>query len=309
MDRKKALQLLGATIALLALGATVASFDGAALAAQLPHLEPTLPALGVAASTLAYWALRALRWRTLLEPHQHSIPYSRLYLITAISLGLALITPAGLGEALKIELNRQLAPLGRAQGYSLLAVERALDLTLLLAFAAAAIMQDASLHHLQNPLLAIAALLLLATLGAAAIRRWTPRTLQSALGDLRLPPPRNLLHAALLTLAGWTAAASAWHCALLAARLHLEPLQLAYLVALVTLAGLLSLAPGSLGVAELSTAWLLQRWGCTLQAAQLGALLLRAMSLLMIALSLLHLPLWRRLLNHTTPTERPHEPR
>jgi len=54
-----------------------------------------------------FWLFRALRWFVLLEASGIHIAFSRLYLVGAISVALAILTPLQSGEALKVEFLKK----------------------------------------------------------------------------------------------------------------------------------------------------------------------------------------------------------
>src|SRR5690349_11625307 len=81
---------------------------------------------------LVVWLLRALRWGLIIQAAGVSIDPLRVYLSTAVSLGLAVVTPAQSGEVLKIKHvvdAEQLRFLSAAGGF---AAERFYDITILL---------------------------------------------------------------------------------------------------------------------------------------------------------------------------------
>jgi uncharacterized membrane protein YbhN (UPF0104 family) len=84
-----------------------------------------------------------------------------------------------------------------------------------------------------------------------------------------------------------------WQACFAAVSLHLELATVLSLSALVALVNLLSLVPGGIGVAELGISVALTRLGVPAVQAQAAALSIRAYTLLIVAMALLHYLAWR----------------
>lgn len=264
--------------------------------------------IGAVVTTIVYWALRAWRWQVLLEIMDGgSIRVLPLYMSTACSLAFALVTPFQSGEALKVELLRKHGGLGRFDGYASFAVERFLDLFVVVALALSGVLLD-SRWGLNAGLLATVVLLMLA--GAALLLFWAKRS--SALSQpLRevlarfsriAARPGRLAFATSLTAAAWLMVALGWAWCLTCTGIVLPPLQAVTLTTGMTLVNVLSFIPGAVGISEAGIAVALEHLGSATTQAQAGALLIRAYGLAAIALGAVHFMVWQRLsLKAATP--------
>lgn len=248
-------------------------------------------------SILAYWWLRAWRWKCLLEALGISIPMRELYRCTALSLSLAIITPMQSGEALKVELLKRRGVLDRLPGYSTFFVERIADLAVIVALSLLAVaigiiplLPDYSM----TALLTCTAIMAVTTLGLWALRPVRRRML-IAFGQIRgcVPNLRSLGVLLGLTTLGWIAVVLGWQASVRAVGIELGMLPAIALTAGVTLVNVLSLVPGAIGVSEFSAALLLSQWGIDSPIAQAGAIMLRVYALLIMAVGVLHLIAYR----------------
>jgi uncharacterized membrane protein YbhN (UPF0104 family) len=139
----------------------------------------------------------------------------------------------------------------------------------------------------------------LALVGAAALwmlakrrpRDWLPQLvapMRQCLGDLR-----TVIVVTAITCTSWGVVAFSWQVFLYSGGLHLGFAKSAALMSVVTSIGIVSLVPGGLGVTEATAAQLLTRVGFAPATAQAGSILLRAGSLVAIALAAGHLALWK----------------
>ena len=96
-----------------------------------------------------------------------------------------------------------------------------------------------------------------------------------------------------ITCTSWGVVAFSWQVFLYSGGLHLGFAKSAALMSVVTSIGIVSLIPGGLGVTEAGAAQLLTRVGFAPATAQAGSILLRAGSLVAIALGAGHLALWK----------------
>jgi uncharacterized protein (TIRG00374 family) len=78
-------------------------------------------------SILVYCFLRACRWSIILGNPGISIKLSTLYMCRAVSLSMALVTPAQSGEMLKVEFLKKRGLMERFPGYSSFLLERYVD--------------------------------------------------------------------------------------------------------------------------------------------------------------------------------------
>lgn len=93
----------------------------------------------------------------------------------------------------------------------------------------------------------------------------------------------------LLTLASWIIVALGWHACLRSLSISLSSAEILGLLSTITLAGLVSVIPGGLGIAEAGTAEYLVRAGVSPEVAQAGAIILRCFSIYAIGLGVAHL--------------------
>jgi uncharacterized membrane protein YbhN (UPF0104 family) len=247
---------------------------------------------GGGAAIVAYWVVRALRWRILMGGMQVRTAFLDLYLCSSVALSLSVLTPLQSGEALKVELLRKYAGLERAPGYSAFLLERVADLYVIAAIGAVALLSSTLSH----------ALLLLALFLALPIAAYM------LLHRVRLPgrfgqfvahlqggvsTPSALALLLLTTFLGWAIVAFGWHASLYSLAIRLDFAQMLGLLSVITLATIASFIPGGLGIAEAGTAEMLKRYGVDAPLAQAGALALRGFSILVILLGLVHLVLLR----------------
>jgi uncharacterized membrane protein YbhN (UPF0104 family) len=261
--------------------------------------------VGSCFTLLAYWALRAWRWKVLLQTiGAVSLPWRTLYLSTSCSLAFAIVTPFQSGEALKVELLGRHGNLGKFDGYSCLAIERVLDLLSILLLA----MIGLALSAAHGSGLSIATLLLAAlvlVIGTASVAWWAvayspwQARFKPLLGSL-LAAPGRLLFAWMLSLGGWLVLAVGWHECLRSIGIGLSALQSLSLTASITLINVLSLVPGAVGVSETGIAVALAQMGHTSSMAQSGALMIRAYGLMALVLGLVHYVVWRLLFSGKT---------
>lgn len=280
------------------------SFQWRDIGTVLSHAQLGSFVLGATLTTLLYWALRAWRWQVLLSIMKSSImnsstiPALSIYMSTACSLAFALITPFQSGELLKVELLRKHGALGRFDGYATFAVERFLDLLVVVSLAFTGVLLDAT-WGLSPRLLGTFALAMLIAVGIVwAVCSWSlnhrVRELKLRLAQLTAQPTR-LAFASLLTLAAWLTVALGWAWCLTCIGITLPPVQAVTLTTGMTLVNVLSFIPGAVGVSEAGIAVALTHLGHSSALAQSGALLIRAYGLAALVLGLLHFIVWQRI--------------
>ena len=254
--------------------------------------------VGAVITTLLYWVLRTWRLQVLLSVvGNESIHVRSLYMSTACSLAFALVTPFQSGEMLKVELLRRHGSLGRFDGYASFAVERFLDLLVVLALALLGVLLDPR-WGLSAGLLGVLMGSMIS--GAAAVLWWSRRStvlsrrlseLQSRFALLSAQPGR-LLFAVVLTLAAWLVVALGWAWCLTCVGISLPAMQAVTLTTGMTLVNVLSFIPGAVGVSEAGIAVALSHLGYAATLAQSGALMIRAYGLAALVLGALHFFLW-----------------
>jgi uncharacterized membrane protein YbhN (UPF0104 family) len=245
--------------------------------------------IGSSAAIVAFWLVRAFRWRFLLQGMQSEIGFVDLYLCSSVALSLSVFTPFQSGEALKIELLRKYGGVARFPGYGAFTLERAADLYAVIAMGIVALALPAATPALIALLLGIliflpiAAYLILHNLRFAGRMGEFVAHLQSGIGT-----PSMLFVLLLSTFLSWAMVALGWQACLRSLSIGLDLAELLGLVSLVTLASVASFIPGGLGVAEAGAAEVLIGYGVSAPHAQSGALMLRAFSLLVILLGAIH---------------------
>lgn len=273
------------------------TFQWQELGQVLGNVNLTCLLVGGGATILTFWMLRTLRWHLLLRRMESHVPMVDLYLCTAVSLSFSLFTPLQSGEMIKIELLKKYGMIRRSPGYGSFLVERALDLTTLLTIACVSLLT--TLNILPNrvyaygilgglPLVCLLGWIVLAKLQLKGRSQQLLQHMRQCVGDF----PTLLLVSA-ITCLSWAAVALSWQVLLYAGGIHLDFARTLALMSIMALVGILSLIPGGLGISEAGTAQMLVHFGCALPVAQAGSLVLRAISLVAIALGAAHLGIWK----------------
>ena len=253
---------------------------------------------GGSAGIVGFWTMRALRWHLLLRGMRADARFTELYLCSAVALSLSAFTPLQSGELLKVELLRRYGRVARLPGYSALLLERIADLYAMTAMGIVALVFR--LGSLEPGPTALLALLLLALPVAAYLLLHLLR-LQGRLGQVLVQVQGGVSSAAVLsmvmvlTFLGWAMIALSWQACMLSLSISLGFIDMLGLLSLITLASILSFIPGGIGVAETGITEILIGYGTGAPLAQAGALLLRALSFLVIGLGFIHwllLRLW-----------------
>jgi uncharacterized membrane protein YbhN (UPF0104 family) len=248
------------------------------------------------ASTIVFWLLRSVRWAILLRRENLRISFFKLYLYTAVTIGFANFTPFQSGEALKVEMFRKYGG-SRLSGYTLFFFEKLLDLAViaLLSLTGIYTLFDAAFPA-NTPLLITvlaAGLIISAATMFFLARRWQAK-IYAARGEF-LPDVQTFAAAFLFTLASWAAMIAGWKYILQSVAINLTVLQTTSVVSLTTVATIISLVPGAIGVSEVSIAALLSQIGYETSIAQSGAILMGVYSLVILALAVVHLILLKTL--------------
>jgi uncharacterized membrane protein YbhN (UPF0104 family) len=271
--------------------------------------------MGGTASIVIYWLLRTWRWMALLRKFDCSPRFLDLYLFSAISLSLAIITPFQSGEALKVELLTRHVKIGRSQAYSALVFERWIDFLVIALLALAALLFSNDLIQARSHLPSVL-IILIASVGIATfvLTRWKLFDgLHKFMEGFKvcITDAKTLALVLLLTFFSWTAVAIGWQVCLYSIGIVLSPGRSISLMSLVTVINVLSFIPGAVGVSEAGIAECLIRFGNNPIISQAGALILRVYSLLILFWGLLHFILLRaskrkRLHPDSTLTNREH---
>lgn len=253
---------------------------------------------------LAFWLLRAFRWRYLLGVANHRIPFLGLYFCNTISLGLAILTPLQAGETMKVEWLKSRGLLDRETGYGIYVFERFLDIGTILSLGFILILvrfRDV-LSQLKPP--STTAWLLFLTgvtvFGGAAlilVRRHQDRLrAEFALRRERLKvflSARVLLISILQTLGLWTLAALNCQCCWEGVGLRIDTRDVICIITVNNCINALNIVPLGIGIQEFSLVKLLMLYGPDLSSAFAGAIILRLFSLFYILFSVAHLGVWR----------------
>lgn len=255
--------------------------------------------VGGGAGVIGFWLMRTLRWHLLLRGMQGEMRLSDLYLCSAVALSLSVFTPFQSGELLKVELLKKYGHVGRLPGYSIFLLERVADLYAVIAIGLVAL--AIRLGSLSNVDAAWLSLLLLGLPIAAYVllhRLRLPGRLGEVVGQIQgsVSTPTVLFVLLILTLLSWTMSALAWQACFLSLSIALGMAEMLGLLSIITLATVVSFIPGGIGIAEAGVTEMLINYGISVPLSQAGALILRALSFLIIVMGALHwLWLWLRM--------------
>jgi uncharacterized membrane protein YbhN (UPF0104 family) len=253
--------------------------------------------IGAGIPILVFWFLRSLRWYLLLRSINITITLRQIYLVTALSLSVALLTPLMSGEILKIEMLKSKGLMSRVHGYSTLALEKILDVIIVVSmgllgvpmfFAKEFSYATALICFTVFIALAVAALLMVSHLKLSG-------SMGKLVSDIRklLSNTKNFYMALGLTAAGWAAIAFGWMACLVSISIDISFPKTAAVMGIVTLANIISLVPGGIGISETTAAELLIQMGYATAKAQAGAIMFRVFELYMLIWGGLHYMVWR----------------
>ncbi len=288
-------RLVGTGVGLLCLVYLLVSFEWPAVLPVLWAAHPLWLLGGGSGSIILYWMLRALRWFILLRRAGVAVNPFDLYMCSAVSLSLAIITPLQSGEVLKVEWLRRYGLRERIPGYSSFALERLADLLVVGVLAAVSIWGGLGPGNQEIVALGGLVLALLSLLGVWAIR--TRRISDPARGTLwhlqrYVSDGPTVMLVLLLTFLAWVVVALGWQVCLYSISVALTIQEAIALMSVVTVINILSCVPGAVGVSEVSSAGFLLRQGQSVPLAQAGALALRFYGVLILLLGVGHLLLW-----------------
>lgn len=245
--------------------------------------------LGSITTLISYWLLRTLRWYVLLRDENKSVSFFRLYLYTAVTVGLSTITPLQAGEALKVELLKK-HDAARMSGYTNFAIERFLDILSILVFALIGLGVEFEDKFRSYIYLLLFGLILFGTTLFAIIflfpHRWFDNLRHILKERLKVG---ILIQVIILTFVSWAVIAFGWQLALQSIGINLNLNQSVLILSLTTLVSILSFVPGAIGVSEISISQILVQIGYETSLAQAGALAIRGYALMVIVLTLIHL--------------------
>ncbi len=259
--------------------------------AVLRRMDPVWFGLGCVLPLFPYWGLRAVRWWWLLRIVGHEVSWWRAYWISALVLGVANFTPAQSGEALKVELLRRYANLGRSEGYGSFFIERVLDLYVLLGMGFLGAIGGLGLWSQSVTLfLGIGAVVATVVGGGLLWGVRLPGRAGAFLATVRgaVPSRWELLGLFGLTLVGWSLIALIWWSALRAVGVELAYVDAMMLLCGVTILSVISMVPGGLGVGEVALTEVLVQFGCPESLALAGALSVRCTALVGLIVAAVH---------------------
>src|SRR5437867_234900 len=125
--RKWATSLISITVLLLCIRYIFVRFQWSKIIRILQSADLVWLLVGGTSSILIYWFLRACRWSVILGNLGINIDFGTLYLCSAVSLSMAIVTPAQSGEMLKVELLKKRGLMERFPGYGSFIFERYID--------------------------------------------------------------------------------------------------------------------------------------------------------------------------------------
>lgn len=233
-----------------------------------------------------YWFLRAFRWFYLLRNQAITVSFSEVFLSSSMSLAFSIVTPFQTGEIIKVEWLKRRGIAGRTYGYGVFAVERGMDLSVVVGGGAISIFAS-GFGFLSS---AATTWLLLVVLIGVAVCGWVFWGLhlkgkaRDFLDIVRssLKTPLQGAVAWMLTVGAWLVTALGWQVCLVGTGLDIDFIRTTILTLCVTMINILSMVPGALGVSEVTTAEFLIHWGYSFAESQAGALSLRLYSLLIL---------------------------
>src|SRR5256714_15331108 len=121
---------------------TLHGISPAEVAHRLSHADALLSG-GATFCATAIFALRAVRWKTILEPVAAALPLGVLWRATAIGMMVNNVVPARAGEIARAYALTKEAPIPFATALASLAVDRLFDAIVLLLLAATALLDPA----------------------------------------------------------------------------------------------------------------------------------------------------------------------
>jgi glycosyltransferase 2 family protein len=322
--------VVGIAISILAFALVFRSVDPGVTARILSEAAPGWVLL-VAAFLVVDVLVRAVRWRRLLAPIR-DVPFGATLAYLLIGYLANNVLPARLGELVRCHYLGDRQGLSRTTALGTVVVERVVDIAVVVAIAAFAIIVLSIRGLVASAVLvgvAIVVLLVIAlAIGvvahripgaariAAAAARW-PRVGELARklrdGLAVAGRPRTLFEALALSVIAWGATLLAFAAAGQAVGIELTIGQASLLAAGVALAAAIPSGPASLGTFELAGVRIAQAFGIAAEPAFAIALLVHATILVITSIggivALLHLGWRRQPAAATVPAPRPVESR
>jgi len=227
------------------------SFQWSRIIEILQHADLVWLLAGCILSILVCWFLRACRWSIILGNLGFSIKLSTLCMCSAVSLSMALVTPAQSGEMLKVELLKKRGLMARFPGYSSFLLERYIDFCVIVVLALFGL--SGRMAFVRRETLTLFLGITLATLLAAIIVafkvRFTGRIseMQNWLRACVKNPTRFFL-ILFLTVSSWTVIVFGWEICLHSTSIKIGFYDSMTLMSVMTVIDVLSFIPGGEGV-------------------------------------------------------------
>lgn len=292
--RRTASFLLSFSFLSLCIGYMIRAFQWHQIYELLKQANLLVLFLGGTASILAFLSLRALRWYLLLKHLKCKIHFLDLYLCSAVSAAFSIVTPVQSGDVVKIELLKKYSGLGRFDGYTSFAIERAFDLIIFTLLAISSVSLGWSTVNPGLPLfitLLLAFFLLIVVIRYIVVGGLIGRILNQF--KFILNDPKIIAIVMLITLVIWLMVALGWQIFLHSISLKIGMIQLLAVMSIMTIVNVFSLIPGALGVSEVGIAAMLMHLGNSAPSAQAGAIAIRLYGLMTLALGCIHFLAWK----------------
>lgn len=238
----------------------------------------------------AFFFFRTARWHALLKSENLDIPFIKLYLYNAVSIGISNITPFQSGEAVKVELLRKYG-VGRTVGYTIFFLERFIDLAVVVAMGVLGVAFGFNSGVSPVYLYVLAAVFPVGFFAVLVVGFRLPFARLDPIKDLlreKWTQKRPLLAALFFTVCSWSSAIIGWKMTLASVSVNIGFVQAISLVSLSVFLAIISFVPGAVGVSELGITAILTRMEIEPLAAQTGAVALRAYAVSLLILAFLH---------------------
>lgn len=250
---------------------------------------------------IGLWMTRSLRWYILLKNSGEQVALGKIYLCNSAVQAVSMVTPASSGELFKVIMLKKAGLESGVTGLGTFAIERAID------FSTVAILGLSSLFFLDNaellsgcaagnmPLLFAAVILLMTIVMGLLIKARSIISLQKMYSFVRrtggsLP---KVVFIVVLSFLSWGIMLSGWYFSLLSINVDVGIVNTFFLMLVVSIAGIISLIPASLGVAEIGVTLVLMSMGQSEPLAQAGAIVIRLYGTIALALGMLHFIIWK----------------
>lgn len=270
-------------VLVVCVAATLRLFDWRTISQALTHLNVGLLLGAGIPLLLTICAVRGWRWLVVLGIQPNPSTLWQSFCANGAAAGLASLTPFQIGEVIKIRMTPNHHGTGWRLAVSAFFVERLLDLSTLCSVGLGGL----ALYFGYVWIVPLALLLplfgsLLLSFLCRLIR--LPPKLQPYAEALRHMP--RVAAAAALTVPLWLLYAALWWIALHAMNIAVDIPQVAILLGGVMLAVVASMTPGGLGVSELGSRGLLLWLGMSTADAEIGAVAIRLLTPLIVAVGL-----------------------